>query len=120
MTGEKPPKAVALSLVHCLTGSKETINLLHRSGAGISYDDVTKQINSFPPEIQNNVNLAPKNISKGQSTHITIDNSDTRQLTLTGLDTTHHTNATVYDPKNEETSTITQKQLMATRKRADL
>ena len=24
------------------------------------------------------------------------------------LDTTHHTNATVYNPKNEETSTITQ------------
>ena len=59
-------------------------------------------------EIQNNVNLATKNISKGQSTHITIDNFDRHQQTLTGLDTTHHTNATVYNPKNEEPSTITQ------------
>ena len=42
------------------------------------------------------------NISKGQPTHITIDNSNERQQTLTGLDTTHHTNATVYVPKNEE------------------
>ena len=109
VTGEKSPKAVALSLVvHRLTGSKETIKLLHRSGAGISYDDVTKQIKSFSTEIQNNVNLAPKNISKGQPTHITTDNSDERQQTLTGLDTTHHTNATVYNPKNEETSTKTQ------------
>ena len=58
-------------------------------------------------EIQNNVNLATKNISKGQSTHITIDNFDRHQQTLTGLDTTHHTNATVYNPKNEEPSTIT-------------
>ena len=84
------------------------MKLLHRSGAGISYDDVTKQIKSFSTEIQNNVNLAPKNISKGQPTHITIDDSDERQQTLTGLDTTHHTNATVYNPKNEETSTKTQ------------
>ena len=59
-------------------------------------------------EIQSNVNLAPKYISKGRPTHITIDNSHGRQQILTGLDTTHHTNATVYNPKNEETSTITQ------------
>ena len=36
VTGEKSPKAVALSLVvHRLTGSKETIKLFNRSGAGI-------------------------------------------------------------------------------------
>ena len=64
VTGEKPPKAIALSLVvHRLIGSTETIKLLHRSGAGISYDDVTKQIKSFSAEIQNK--LSPKNISKG-------------------------------------------------------
>ena len=60
------------------------------------------------------------NISKGQPTHITIDNSDERQQTLTGLDTTHHTNATVYNPKNEETSTKTQEIMMMTRNRAAL
>ena len=27
---------------------------------------------------------------------------------MTGLNTTHHTNATVFNPKNEETSIITQ------------
>ena len=65
MTGEKSPKAVALSLVvHRLKGGKETIKLLHSSGAGISYGDVTKQIKSFPEEIQNNVNLAPKKYIK--------------------------------------------------------
>ena len=66
------------------------------------------QIKSFSAEVQNNVNLPPKNISKGQPAHIAIDNSDGRQQTLTGSDTTHHTNATVYNPKNEETSTIIQ------------
>ena len=109
VTGEKSPKAVALSLVvHRLTASKETIKPLHRSGAGILYDDVTKQIKLFSTEIQNNINLAPKNISKGQPAHVTIDNSDGREQTPTGLDTTHHTNATVYNRKNEETSTKTQ------------
>ena len=109
MTGEKCPKAVALSLVvHNLKGGKQTIRLLHRSGAGISYDDVAKQIKLFPAEIQNNVNLAQKNISKGQPTHITIDNSDGSHQTLLGLDTTHYANATIYNTKNEETSTIIQ------------
>ena len=76
VTRDKSPKAVALSLVaHRLTGSKETIKLLHRSGAGISYDDVTKQIKLLSAEIQNNVNLAPQKISEGQPTQVTIDNS---------------------------------------------
>ena len=45
VTGEKSTKVVALSLVvHNVTGGKETIKLLHCSGPGVSYDDVTKQI----------------------------------------------------------------------------
>ena len=69
------------------------------------------QIKSFSVEVQNNINVAPKNTSKGQSTHITIDNSEGRQQTLAGLDTTHHTNTSVYNPKNEETSTIIQEMI---------
>ena len=72
---------------------------LIRSEAGISYDDVTKQIKPFSAEVQNNVNLVPKNKSNGQPTHITIASSDGRQQPLTGLNTTHHTNATVYNPQ---------------------
>lgn len=52
MTGEKSTKAVALSLVvHRLKGSKDTIRLLHSSGAGISHDNVTKKIKLFSTEI---------------------------------------------------------------------
>lgn len=61
LTGEKSSKAAALSLVvHRLNGSKETIKLLHCSGAGISNDDVSKQIKSFSAEVQNNLNSAPE------------------------------------------------------------
>ena len=43
VTGKKFAKAVPLShVVHCLTGSKGIIKLLHLSGPGIPYDDVIK------------------------------------------------------------------------------
>ena len=72
VTREKFTRAVALSLViHRLTGTKETIKLLHCLEPGISYNDVKKQINTFSAEVQTNVNLAQKNISKGQPIHIT-------------------------------------------------
>ena len=71
----------------------------------MSYENVTKQIKLFSEDVQSYVNLAPKNLSKGQSNH--INNSDGCQQLLTGLDATHHTNATIFNPKNEKTSTIT-------------
>ena len=40
-TGEKFPKAVALSHVHRLTVTKGTIKLLYLSGSGIPNDDIT-------------------------------------------------------------------------------
>ena len=82
-----------------LSISCPSLQLLHRRGVGISYTDVLKQIKRFCFDTQNSCNLVPKNISKGQPTHVTIDNSDGRQQTLTGLATTHHSNATIYVPK---------------------
>ena len=70
---------------------------MNRSGPGILYDDLTKQIKPIWSEVQKNIKLAPKNKSKGQQTHITTDNSDGRQQTLTGLNTRHETNATFYN-----------------------
>ena len=67
-------------------------------GASISYTDVLKQIKHFFFDSQNSSNLVTRNIPKGQQTHMTIDKSDDRQQTLTGLGTTHHTNATIYVP----------------------
>ena len=82
-----------------LSISYPSLTLLHRRGAGISYIYVLKQIKRFCFDTQNSCNLVPKIISKGQPTHVTIDNSDGRQQTLTGLATTHHSNATIYVPK---------------------
>ena len=48
---------------------------------------------------RNDSSLAPSTIPKGQPTHVTIDNSDGHQQTLTRLAATHHTNSTIYVPK---------------------
>ena len=50
-------------------------------------------------DARNDSSLAPATIPKGQPTHVTIDNSDGRQQTLTRLAATHHTNSTIYAPK---------------------
>ena len=71
----------------------------------MSYKNVTKQIKLFSEDVQSNVNLVPKNTSKVQSIH--INNSDGCQQLLTGLDAIHHIDATIFNPKNEKTSTIT-------------
>ena len=94
------PQAVVLSLVvHRITVSKESVKLLHRTVAGISYTVVLKQIKRFSFDTQNSSSLVPKNIPKGQPTHVTIDNTDRRQQNLTGLAITHHTNVSIYVPK---------------------
>ena len=104
--------SVTLSLlVYRLTGNRKIIKLFHRSWAGKSHDVVTKQINSFSSTVQNNIDLAPKNISKGHPTHMIIDNSDGQQQSLTCLATTHRANASAYNPKNQETAKVTRKMI---------
>ena len=98
--GGNSPKSIALSMIiHKLTVSKESINLLARSGAGITYTDVMRQSKTFAEDTKNDSNVAPNSIPKGQPTRVTIDNSDGRQQIITGLSTTHHTNSTIYAPR---------------------
>ena len=58
-------------------------------------------------DTQNSHHLVPENISKAQPTHATIDNSDDMQQTLICLATTHRTNATVYIPKIQPLTNVT-------------
>ena len=100
ISGSTSPKAVAFSLVvHRMTRSKKRVKLLNRTGTGISWTDVLKQINHLSFDTQNSSKLVTKNIPKGQTTHVTIDHSDIRWQTLTGFATTDHTNATIYVPR---------------------
>ena len=73
------PKQMVLSLtLHRVTGSKESVNYIHKLGHDISYNKVSK-------------------INDTWSRSLTIDN-DGRQDTLTGSGITHHTNCTLFQP----------------------
>ena len=50
---------------------------------------------AFLSDTQNSSHLVPKYTPKSKTTHVTIDNSDGRQQTITGLASIYHTNAKV-------------------------
>lgn len=82
-----------------MTRCKETTNLLSRAGFGSSYTNARPEIKKLAENARNNSSFCPATIPKGQATHVTADNSDGRQQTLTRLVTSHHTNSTMYVPK---------------------
>ena len=51
---------------------------------------------------RNSSHKLPSEFQKGKAVHISIDNSDGRQETLTEVPTTHYTNGTVFKVGNEE------------------
>ena len=109
ISGSTWPKAVVLSLVdHRITGSKQSVKLLHRTEANnISYTDVLKQIKRFFFDTQNSSNLVLKSIPKGQLTRAIIENSNGRQQTLIGFAIAHHAHTTIYIPKIQSLSDTT-------------
>ena len=78
-----------------ITRCKETTNVLSRAGFGSSYTNVCREIAN---DARNYSSHGPATIPKGQPTHVTIDNSDCRQQTLTQLAAAHHTTSTIYVP----------------------
>lgn len=52
--------------------------------------------------------MLPPGFTAGQSVHITFDNSDGKQQTLTGAQTTHHTTGTIFQAvRADDTPTST-------------
>ena len=99
VSGETPQSTALSIVIHRMTGCKETMNLLSRAGFGSSYTNVCSETKKLADDARNYSSFAPATISKGQLKHVTNDNSDRRQQTLTGLATTHYTNSTIYVPK---------------------
>ena len=82
-----------------MTGCKETTNLLSCASFGNSYTNLCPETKKLLDDARNDSSFATATIPKRQPMHVTIDNSDGRQETLTGIVTTHHTNSTIYVPK---------------------
>ena len=104
LTRERSAKAAALSLtIHRLTGSKETVRYLHNCGHGISYNDIQLLSSDWAKkESKSAKHGVPKSIQKQKAVHISIDNSDGRQQTLTGANTTHYTNGIIFQVDHSE------------------
>ena len=98
LTHERSIESTALSLtVHRLTGSKEVTNMLSKCGHGLSYSDVRLLNNTWAQQVTDLGNRKiPTGFVKGKPVHVTLDNSDGRQQTITGSHTTHYTNGTVF------------------------
>ena len=88
--------------MHRITGSNEARTLLHRPGVGIFYNDVRLITNYWAGCITlNHRAMLSPGFSSNEPIPITLDNSDGRQQTITGGQTTHHTTGTIFQVKSD-------------------
>ena len=101
ITEKKTPTLTAMSLIlHRVTGSKEATRMYHRAGFGTAYTDIRTLTNSWADCISmRHKNMLPEGFKKKRSVHVTFDNSDGKQQTITGDHTTHHTTGTIFQAK---------------------
>ena len=62
----------------------------------MSYGDILSQNDAWFRMVMTKFGL--KSLSKGIATHVTLDNNDRRQETITGKGTSHDTNFTLFQP----------------------
>ncbi len=97
----KTPKHVSLGVaVRHLTGSKDLITLLNRMGHSSSFDEVQAIDTSLAKEINIREEemgvVLPSNICPGSFVQLAADNTDLREETLDGKQTTHATTVVLY------------------------
>eukprot|EP00794_Sanderia_malayensis_P006503 gene6503-7248_t len=101
LTRRTSPSSLALGMViHRVTGSKEVINILSKAGMTPTYTKIMetskKWANDTTAEL--NTRAAPPLLQPFKPTHVTLDNNDGRQMTSTGVGTTHDTTGTINQP----------------------
>lgn len=78
--------------VHGITRCKEIVEILHKLGCGVSYNDVLELYNAWAKhEIDNDFDSL-RELSNGKPGVAITDNDDFRDDTLTGAGTSHRTN----------------------------
>ena len=83
--------------IHCLTGRKDVIQMLHKLNVCSSYNDIRLQNKSWARMVASR-NRISKHMLKKLPVHATIDNTDGMQDTLTWKGRTHDTNMTLFQP----------------------
>ena len=86
------PKQVLTGMtIHRLTGRKEVSVLLHKMNNAISYNEIRIQNKAWVHMLASVPEIS-KYMMKHTSTHVTIDNNDGQEETVTGEGTSHDTN----------------------------
>ena len=97
ITGEKNAKQIITgSVIGRLTGRKDVILILNKMGHSITYEDFRNQTKRWASTASESGFVAP--MVTGIPTHVTLDNNDGSQETVTGKGTTHDTNFTIFQP----------------------
>ena len=87
-------------MVHGLTKSREIIDIMHKDGLGISYNDVL-MLRDFwvVNDLKHSLNC-PFELAEGKPTIAVVDNDDFKTDTLTGAGQPHRTNVMFVQPES--------------------
>lgn len=100
ITGKRTSFEVSISvLLHGLTKSREIIDLLHKDGLGISYNDVLMLRDFW---VFNDITCSPdcpSEVAFGKPAIAIVDNDDFKSDTLTGAGQAHRTNVMFVQPE---------------------
>ena len=97
LTRRTSPSSLALGMViHRVTVSKEVINILSKAGMTPTYTKIMETSKKWANDTTAELNrrAAPPLLQPFKPTHVTLDNNDGRQMTSTGVGTTHDTTET--------------------------
>ena len=122
ITGKRTSFEVNLSvLLHGLTKSREIVDLLHKDGLGISYNDVLMLRDFWVFSDLKSTPNCPSELAFGKPAIAVVDNDDFKSDTLTGAGQAHRTNVMFVQPEtfdepseNQEDRTLMTPQFLST------
>ncbi|KAG0719553.1 hypothetical protein GWK47_050228 [Chionoecetes opilio] len=101
ITGKCTAFEINLSvLLHGLTRSKEIVDIMHKDGLGISYNDVIMLRDFWVVNDLNCSSDCPFELAKGKPTIAIVDNDDFKSDTLSGAGQSHRTNVMFVLPES--------------------
>ena len=101
VTGKRTAFATNLSvMIHGMTKSRELIDILHKEGIGISYNDVLMVRDFWAVNDLKHSSDCPFELADGKPAIAVVDNDDFKMDTLTGAGQAHRTNVMFVQPKS--------------------
>jgi len=104
ITGKRTAFEINLSvLLHGLTKSREIVDIMHKDGLGISYNDVLMLRDFWVVNDLKCSSDCPFELAEGKPAIAIVDNDDFKSDTLTGAGQSHRTNVMFVQPESFDT-----------------